>query len=91
MKVKFASHSIVAGKRGMIVIDLINKGETHRKINGEDYVLKYGPEGKVKICITKMSKTGLCEGWARFSAQVIQKPAKAQNKAAGRGEGARAG
>ena len=82
MKVKFASHSLAAGKRGMTIIDMIHKGESERSENGENFQLKYGPEGKVKIFITRTSESGRGGTWAWFSAQIKQKSVKPQIDAA---------
>jgi hypothetical protein len=71
VKVKFSSHSIVAGTRGITIINMIRKGESSRTENGEVFLLSYKPDGRVKILITD-AKTGGKESWAILTAQKTQ-------------------
>jgi hypothetical protein len=58
---------------------MVQKGESHRTENGEDFLLRYGTDGWVKIFMTD-TKTGSRESWAATKAQIIQKTGQSKIK-----------
>jgi hypothetical protein len=69
MKVKFSSDLIVWGKRKETILDMLQKGESHRTENNEVFDLRYRPDGSVRIFMTDVKSGGL-ESWASVVATV---------------------
>lgn len=66
MKIKFGSESLVStGNRRQIIIEMIEKGERERDVDGVRYRLRYNPNAnKVYICATEdFDRNGAPKGW----------------------------
>jgi hypothetical protein len=80
MRVKFLSNALVAeNDRRETIIDMINKGETERTANGEEYSLRYRRDGKIRIYITGDYHGNIPLSWTTNIAWIV----KERNKVKG--------
>ena len=79
MKVNFVSHDLVAGNnRRETIIDMIHKGETRRTENGEDFLLRYKPDGEIMINVTAGRESWMINrAWVYLKNQTITEDEKA--------------